>query len=357
MGRSKSITPALHFFASGGSTTRLALDAALDEDQRMASGATWRRRILVGIAVIVATLLASGALLWNSPYAFMGAARSLAQWHFGVEVRTITVDGHFWPYLEGGRRDAPAVVLLHGYNTSMDAMMSIMSWLEHDHRVIAPDLPGFGRHEVHAGSHHDGAFYAREVLRFMDALGVERASIVGTSMGGAIAAEIAILAPERVERLVLLAPAGLRAPIENDFMRRANAGENPLRLESEEDFDRIIQLVFRHPPPTPEPVRRYFTLEAKRRLPGTNRIIDSLAPFVREGLEGRLGAIRAPTLILWGEHDLVLDPSLLQVFGAAITGSRTALVPDAGHVLFHDAPGAVRAELVPFLAVERGPPQ
>lgn len=296
-----------------------------------------------------ALLIAAGVLLWNSPYTFMGLARGAAQWKFAVEERSIVVDGHRWPYLEGGLRDAPPVIMLHGYGTSKDAMMTIMEWLALQHRVIAPDLPGFGQHEHHAESAHDGAFYAREVLRFMDALGIERASILGTSMGGAVASEIAISAPQRVDRLVLLAPAGLVPPIRNEFMQRADRGENPLKLETEEDFDAVVKLVFAKPPPTPGPVRRYFVLEAQRRLPGTKRIIESMRDFLYSGLEGRLGAIRSPTLVLWGSDDRVLDPSLLPRFDELIPDSRGVLVPRAGHVLFSDEPEAVRAEIVPFL--------
>lgn len=306
--------------------------------------------------VFIGLGVAGGALLWQRPYALMRLAHGSARLWFGVEARSIEVGGHRWPYLEGGRADAPPVILLHGYGTSKEAMMTMMSWLSGSHRVIAPDLPGFGQHEAHGLEAHDGAFYAREVLRFMDAVGVERTSLLGTSMGGAIAAEIAIAAPSRIDRLVLLAPAGLRAPRKNDFMIAADRGENPLQLETPADFDRIVDLVFYKPPPTPEPARRYFVLEAQRRLPGTKRIIESMRDYVLKGLEGRLGAIQAPTLVLWGTFDLVLDPSLLFRFANEIPGARVNLIADAGHVLFHDAPESVRAEIVPFLDPTKAPP-
>lgn len=294
-------------------------------------------------------LVVAGVVLWNTPSAFMAVGRPLAHWWYGVRERSITVDGHAWPYLEAGAADAPTVVLLHGYGTSMDAMMIVMEWLRRDHHVIAPDLPGFGQHEAHVDQPHDGALYARETLRFMDALGIESASLVGTSMGGAVAAEIAITAPARVERLVLLAPAGLVPPIRNDFMRSADLGENPLRLENEADFDRVVELVFYRPPFVPTPVRRHFVSQAQARLKETNRIIETLKPFVMSGLEDRLGSITAPTLVLWGSYDRVLDPSLLPRFARHIPGSRAMLIVDAGHVLFYDAPEDVRREVVPFL--------
>jgi len=310
----------------------------------------WLRRIARAAAILLALLVAVAAVLWVSPYTFMSLARQAAYWRFGITERLAVVDGHRWPWLEAGSPDAPVVVLLHGYGTSKEAMMTMSSWLAPTHRTIAPDLPGFGQHDFHEGEHHDGAFYAREVVRFMDAIGIERASLVGTSMGGAIAAEIALTHPDRVDRLVLLAPAGLVAPVENDFMRRANASENPLRLEDEEDFDRVLSLVFARRPPTPHPVRRFFVLEAQRRLPWTNRIIPAIEPFGRAGLEGRLGAIHAPTLVLWGELDQVLDPSLLPRFVAEIPDAEGDRVDGAGHVLFSDRPSAVRDRIVPFLA-------
>ncbi|MBX3354529.1 MAG: alpha/beta fold hydrolase [Phycisphaeraceae bacterium] len=308
------------------------------------------KRILIIAACLTALLAGVVIWLWSSPSAFMGAARVAMRWRLGVTEHSTMVDGHRWPWLEAGSVQAPPVILLHGYNTSMDAMMSIMAWIAPTHRAIAPDLPGFGQHEAHPEVAHDGTFYATQVLRFMDTLGIKRATIIGTSMGGAIAAEIAIIAPDRVDRLVLLAPAGLEPPFRNDFMRAVDRGENPLRLESEEDFRRIINLVFYRPPPTPPPVVRHFVNEAQRRLPGTNRIIESLREFVTRGLEDRLGQIEVPTLVLWGSYDLVLDPSLLPRFVTALPRGQGTLIPDAGHVLFHDRPEDVRREIIRFLA-------
>jgi len=315
----------------------------------------WLRRIAGTIVAAIALLGAAIGLLWISPYSFMSIARAAARWHLGIEERSIVVHDHLWPYLEAGPPEAPPVILLHGYNTSKDAMMTMSSWLAGEHRTVAPDLPGFGLHDFHAEQAHDGSFYAREVLALMDALGIERASLVGTSMGGAIAALVAAEAPERVDRLVLLAPAGLVAPVENDFMKRANAGGNPLRLEDEQDFESVMDLVFEKRPPTPYPVRRFFVLEAQRRLDGTNKIIPAIEPFGRNGLEGRLGAIRAPTLVLWGERDRVLDPSMLSRFVAEIPDAQGHEIPGAGHVLFSDEPAEVRRRMVPFLAPTGAP--
>lgn len=310
----------------------------------------WLRRVVglvVGAIVLIAALV---GVLWFNPPWFMRLGHAAAYWRYGVAERSTTVDGHAWPWLESGPAGAPPVLLLHGYGTSKDAMMMISSWLAPAHRVVAPDLPGFGTHDFHEGEVHDGAFYARSVLRFMDAIGIERASIVGTSMGGAIAAEIALTQPDRVDRLVLLAPAGLVAPVVNDFMRRADAGDNPLRMESDEDFNRVVALVFEEPPPIPYPVRAHLVSEAQRRLPWTNQIIPAIESFGRRGLEGRLGEIRAPTLVLWGDRDRVLDRSLLARFVAEIPGAKGEEVAGAGHVLFSDRPDEVRRRIVPFLA-------
>ncbi len=87
-----------------------------------------------------------------------------------------------------------------------------MSALAEHHRVIAIDLPGFGDSVKPLGAAYDAAFFARSVFALMDAMGLERAHLAGNSMGGRVALEMAMTAPDRVGRVVLLSPgAGVAA--------------------------------------------------------------------------------------------------------------------------------------------------
>ena len=116
-------------------------------------------------------------------------------------VRALDLDSF---YLEAGQ--GPPIVLLHGLGATNASMLPTLSELAHDHRVLAVDLPGFGDSEKPVRA-YDPAFYARWLVAFLDAVGVERADLVGNSMGGRVAIEAALCTPERVGRLALFAPS------------------------------------------------------------------------------------------------------------------------------------------------------
>jgi pimeloyl-ACP methyl ester carboxylesterase len=298
----------------------------------------WIARFFLGAGIalsLVGATLAWG--WWVQPSVLVVPLRQVGYWRLGVTPRSIEIGGHAWPYLESGPADGPPMVFLHGYGTSKDAMMSMVAhFARRGWRTIAPDLPGFGAHAFHRGERHDGAFYAREAGRFMDAVGAPEAVIVGTSMGGAVACELAIAHPDRVRALLMLSPAGVDPPVRNAFMRRADAGENPLDLATEADFERITATVFARPPVVPAPFRRWFVEQAVARRDDTLRIADALRPFLVSGLDGRMGAVRAPTFVLYGTADMVTDPSMMSTFAREIPAASTALVPGAGHVAFSD---------------------
>jgi len=335
-------------------------------DQANRARPRWLRRLRwVGAIALAGIVLIAGVAAWGwfvQPALLVVPLRQVGYWRLGVVPRIVDVDGHRWPYLESGPVEGPAVLLLHGFGTSKDALMTMSAHLAaKGWRTLAPDLPGFGAHAFHDGEHHDQAFYARAIGRFMDAVGAPRAVVLGTSMGGALATELALQDPSRVRALVLMAPAGVRAPERNAFMADVESGANPLDMASEADFDRISSTVFARPPAVPSPFRRWFVERALAVRPKTLLIVEAIKPFLMSGLDGRLGGVGVPALVIFGSADRVTDPSMLRVFADGIRNARTALLPGAGHVVFSDAFREAMREVDGFLdAVSRdgtlGPP-
>jgi len=318
----------------------------------------WIRRAVVTAASVSVVVLAVAAYgWWIDPRVIVIPLRQVALMQLGIASRDITVSGHQWPYLEAGPADGPVLLFLHGFGTSKEAMMSLSAVFAADGwHIIAPDMPGFGDHAFHTGEVHDGEFYARSVVSFMVALKVPHATVVGTSMGAAVACEMAIESPERVDGLIMLSPAGVKAPVVNDFMRRVAEGANPLDIASVEDFDRVMTSVFARPPSVPAPFRRWIVETAIAHRPQTLLIVEAIKPFLSNGLRGRMGAVGAPTLVVYGTADAVTDPSMLSVFASEMPNARTALLPGAGHVVFSDDfVGTVRAmrEFMEWAGFER----
>jgi len=306
----------------------------------------WRGRV-VGLCVALLTLVI--AMVWFTPSLLVPIAMRGMYQVMGVHQAGVQVQGHRWNYLECGDALATPLLMLHGFGTSREAMMGLMPWFAATHHCIAPDLPGFGDHDYHQGETHDADFYLRQLIAFADAVGFQKFDLMGTSMGGALAAHLDAKYPDRVRRLVLLAPAGLNPPVRNAFMQSVDRGDNPLDLATPEDFDRIVALVFENPPNIPWQFRNYFLARAAAHRSETLRIVEAMKPFLMQGLQGELSRVLSPTLVVWGERDRVIDSSMLPLFLQQLPNATGVMIPAAGHVMFSDQPKSTRDVLVQFL--------
>ncbi len=311
------------------------------------------RRAVKCLALVLFVLLLAGIWLWNDPPSLYRCLVRAGQWRAGLTERTVMIQGFSWRVLETDDAVATAVssrtvLVLHGLGTSAEAMLPIASMVPAGARVVIPDLPGFGDHDSHGALAHDAAFYldAVHALQVHERLGV--VDLVGTSMGGALAAAYAARYPDLVHSLVLLSPAGVTAPVTNTFMKRVIAGEIPLDIKDEASLREVLRLNFVHQPPMPPPIREAFIARALERRANYLRIVEDLRPFLTTGLEADLANIQTPTLVLYGASDQLTDPSMLEVFLREMPHAQGVIIPDAGHVLSYDAPDAVREAMRVF---------
>ncbi len=330
-----------------------------------------RRRkpsLLRRVAFVMVGLMTCGIIgmivLWNSPTAFQWVSVRLACVATGLELREVEVDGHVIPYLErpargpvsGEGNPQPTVLCLHGFGTSKESCF-VLSQMAPGTRFIAPDLPPFGESDPAAVTDYDPANLVAYIDRFAIAVQARPAIVLGTSMGGALAVAYAHAHPEAVTALVLLAPAGVQAPVENEFVRQARAGGNPLRIASAEDLDRVLEMVFFHPPATPAPIKAFLVEQALATREARDQAAEQLGPWLLEdGILDALVDIQQPTLVVFGAEDRVIDPSCLAVFQSQLPHSTCTTIPGAGHVVFADAPLATRDAIAAFLSNLGGEP-
>jgi len=275
----------------------------------------------------------------------------------GALPRYETVDGLRLRYVRKGF--GPPVVLLHGIGSSIYTWKDVWPTLAPHHDVIAMDLPGFGDSAV--PEHPTGETAMRSVVGLMDRLGIARASIVGNSLGGAIAVALDARAPARVDRLVLIDAAGYNFKLADRPRILRFAAAVPPALAGVLPVRPMIKLALRqvfHDDGLVTPARVAAYVEPLRR-PGAAAALNRLlvAPDAL-GFPEVIRRVRAPTLIVWGRYDEWIPPRDAARFAADIPGARVAFV-EAGHMPQEERPAETAALIEEFLSAalsDPGPP-
>src|SRR5262245_13743471 len=218
------------------------------------------------------------------------------------------------------------LLFLHGAN-GLHGWPLFLESLARSFRVIAPDHPGFGRSEglEHLDDVVDLALYYTE---FIDAMGLEQPYLVGHSLGGMIAAEVASIAPDLASRLVLIAPVGLWLD-DHPVMDFFAATREELATAIFHDVDSAIAEEMMAMPSDPEEQLEAM-LERTKNLSAAGKF---LWPIPDKGLKKRIHRIVAPTLLLWGVSDRLVPPAYGEAFLKRIDKARLILFKDASHML------------------------
>ncbi len=257
---------------------------------------------------------------------------------------------------EGPRDDPEPIVLIHGTSASLHTWDGWAHALKPKRRVVRFDLPGFGLTGPWAGpaeaADYSAANYAKFTVAALDALAIPRAVLGGNSLGGWVAWETALLAPERVTRLVLVDAAGYPNKPKNvplGFRVAATPGLNVLMQKTlpRALVESSLKNVYGEPNKvTPELVDLYvdMTLRSGNRAAIVRRIAQGYS-----GDAARIQSIWQPTLVIWGGLDRLIPPEQAERFVKDIKGSRLAVFDALGHVPHEEDPAATVAEVQRFL--------
>jgi pimeloyl-ACP methyl ester carboxylesterase len=272
--------------------------------------------------------------------------------------RWLVVDGQPVNAIEMG--EGSPLVFVHGLSGCWQNWLEQLPVFAERHRVLAIDLPGFG-HSPMPAAEITISGYARLLDRIMEQLGIDAAGVVGNSMGGFIAAELAIAFPQRVERLVLISAAGLSTYGEKRVTRalptltrldRSLAATGAWLATKSDAVTRrarlreaTLSLVVRHPGRLPAPL-------AAEQLRGAGKagFLQGLRAVIEYDVRERLPEIACPTLIVWGDGDRVISVRDADLFEELIPNSRKVIFEDTGHTSMLERPAAFNALLDEFLA-------
>jgi pimeloyl-ACP methyl ester carboxylesterase len=235
-------------------------------------------------------------------------------------------------------------ILIHGLGGAKSSFFETVSALTPDYTVHAIDLPGFGSSSKPLRAPYDPGYFARHVLRFMNTLAIDRAHLIGNSMGGRVAIEVGLQAPNRVRTLSLLAPsmAWQRsrgwAPVVK--ILRPELAVLPHVLGEERVRAGFWSMIGRPGRVDPavgdiasdEFLRTYRSRAARIAFYAAARNIYLEEPAGPRGFWTRLERLEPPSLFLWGSEDRMVPARFSRHVAAALPGARQVVMQDCGHV-------------------------
>ena len=246
---------------------------------------------------------------------------------------------------------APPVILLHGFGASLHSWEPWVRALSRDHRVISLDLPGSGLSPPDPEGDYSDARVVRLLLALLEQKGIARASVIGHSIGGRIAWRLAAQHPERVEKLVLIAPDGFASPgFDYGVAPKVPAMMSLMRHILPKPLLRA-NLVQSYGDPaalTRANLDRYHDLML---APGNRRaLLDRMAQTVLTDPQPALERITAPVLLLWGEKDALIPFDNAQDYLRHLPEARLVSFPELGHVSQEEAPEKTLPPVAAFLS-------
>lgn len=261
-----------------------------------------------------------------------------------VRADVVTPLGVPTAYLEAGPPGAPPVILLHGLGATNASLLPLMRDLSRDHRVVAPDLPGFGASAAPRWN-YSPRVYVRWLAAFARAAGMRRFAIAGNSLGGRIAIEAGLRLPDRVSGLVLLCPSPAFRRLRQfvPLVRAVPAGLAslaPLPV-NHAAVVRGIRAMFAEPERLPDSwydagadeFLHVMTDRSHRRA-----FLSNLMAIYTESSRGpggfwtRLRRLEVPSLFLWGDRDVLVPSAFAGHVTRAVSTARSIVLDDCGHV-------------------------
>jgi pimeloyl-ACP methyl ester carboxylesterase len=273
-----------------------------------------------------------------------------------IPIHTLEVNGEHVAYLDIGQ--GQPVILIHGFGGSMWQWEHQQQPLSAEFRLITPDLIGSG-----LSTKPDIEYRPEQMLEyfigFMDALRIRQATLVGNSMGAGLAIGMALTYPDRVSQLVLIdgLPANVRERLTSPSIKRALDTAAPSWLASFGNWlfggvmiESVLEEIVHDPALlTPAVIERS---NRNRQRPGVipplMTVRDTL-PLWESGFATRIGEIRHPTLILWGEEDRVFPLPTGEDLQRTIKGSALVRIPNAGHIPQWERPDLANRAMIEFL--------
>lgn len=254
-------------------------------------------------------------------------------------------------YVEQGAGDEN-IILVHGFSSNIFTWHNVLPELSRHMHVFALDMIGFGFSDKPADFEYSYAGFANVLLEFMDKKGIGRATIVGNSMGGGIAAEFTALHPERVDNLILVDSAGygMKKRQSLEFLGMPLLGKFLFSMNSPAGMSIILKRAafYDNSRVTRERAMEYFS--PFRTEGAASAAMKTIKAIRKNPVSDNILRIRRPTLIVWGENDSLIPSSYAHKFHRDIKDSKLVLIPKCGHLPEEEKPKEFSKVVLDFLS-------
>jgi pimeloyl-ACP methyl ester carboxylesterase len=308
-----------------------------------------RVRPWIGTALLVAVTVLIG-IYGFAPEWLLRAEYARQALVAGVERREAAVGDHTWVWFERGA--GPPLVLVHGFSGSKENWLPMVAELPWRHRIIIPDLPGWGESTRLDDADYGIDAQAGRLAAFIESLDLRGVDLVGHSMGGAIVGLVAARHPERLATLTLMNTAGVTFE-PNEFARRILAGELPFNVEDRTGWARLVDDLFVVKPFVPARLADVLIARNRKSHDFHRRVMARLAGDEQPILERNLPAITMPTLVIWCDRDRVLDVSVVDTLVRGLPLAELEILRGCGHMPMMEFPAETAARLEAFIDAHR----
>jgi abhydrolase domain-containing protein 6 len=249
---------------------------------------------------------------------------------FGLTEKTTKIESFEICYNEGGKGET--VLLLHGFGGIKEMWTEFAQFLVPSYHVIILDLPGHGKSTKNIEASYTIDIQADRINQFANALGLSKFHLAGNSMGGTISGEYAAKYPDRLLSLGLFDTGGVPSAEMSEYIMALYDGKNLLIATNREEYNKVLEFVyFKVPTWSEERIEAGFKMaisDTKLKEKIFADIISGSTP----PLEAKLNKINAPTLILWGDKDRILDVSSTKILEKGLSNSKTIIMKEMGHI-------------------------
>jgi len=293
-----------------------------------------RKTVFLTIAATV-IVLAVFVYLFAPSYLYKKAMDGMRK-DAGLTIKSVNIPDFKIVYFEGGTGEP--IIMLHGFGADKDTWLMFAKYFTSGYRVIIPDLPGFGESSKPENAQYTIMSQVEKLNALAKELKLTDFHIIGNSMGGNIAGAFAAAHPEMVKTLGLFDSGGVKSPMKSELHLLMETGINPLIVKNTEDYDRLLAFNFYKPIPIPSFVKKVLAEKAAKASEFNQKIFKESTQDDFLLLESKLGMIKAPTLIVWGDSDRVIHVSSVPVFEKKIKNARSVIIKECGHLPMLEKP-------------------